>query len=361
MGVLILALLTAQSGLEPGDPLPEFSLPGADGKTWTQADFAASKVLAVVFTCNHCPTAQAYEDRLIRLHADYREKGVAVLAVSPNDDRAVRLDELGYTDLNDSLEDMKIRAKDKGFAFPYLYDGGTQAFSRKLGCLATPHVFVFDAERKLRYKGRIDDREVGEPTSHDARNAIEDLLAGREVKTPKTRAFGCSTKWAEKRDGVAKSDAEWAKREVKLEGADAAAVKALLANPGEKWLLVNVWSTTCGPCVVEFPEFVKMQRMYEKRPFRLVTISIDPAPAKDEVLRFLREKQAAGMTNLLYAGEDRDALAEALDKEWEGPIPYTLLVAPGGKIEYRKSGEIDPLVVRRMLADRLGRTYANRK
>ena len=134
------------STLPIGAAAPDFRLPGVDGKTYSLKDFADAKVLVVVFTCNHCPTAQAYEGRIARLHADYKDKGVAVVAISPNDPAAVRLDELGYTDLGDSFEDMKIRAKDHKFAYPYLYDGETQATSKAYGVLATPHVFVFDAD-----------------------------------------------------------------------------------------------------------------------------------------------------------------------------------------------------------------------
>ena len=143
-----------------GSTAPDFHLPGVDGKTHGLEDFAQAKVLVVIFTCNHCPTAQAYEGRIARLDSDYRDKGVAVVAISPNDPAAVRLDELGYTDLGDSFEDMKIRAKDHQFAYPYLYDGETQATAKAYGVLATPHVFIFDAERKLRYVGRFDDGEV---------------------------------------------------------------------------------------------------------------------------------------------------------------------------------------------------------
>src|SRR5918996_451372 len=112
--------------LEIGAAALDFRLPGVDGRDYTLADFAKAEVLVVVFTCNHCPTAQAYEERLLRLHADYKDRGVALVAISPNDPLAVRLDELGYSDLGDSFEDMKIRARDQHYAYPYLYDGETQ-------------------------------------------------------------------------------------------------------------------------------------------------------------------------------------------------------------------------------------------
>lgn len=347
--------------LELGDALPAFKLPGVDGKVHTNQDYGKAKVLVFIFTCNHCPTAQAYEDRIQKLHDDYRDKGVQLIAVSPNDDKAVRLDELGYTDVNDSLEDMKIRAKDRKFTFPYLYDGETQAFSMKVGVKATPHVFIFDAQRKLRYMGRIDNSDIDEVTSRDARNAIDDLLASRDVKVPKTRCFGCSTKWASKRDGAKKSDQAWAKLPVTLANADAKSLATLAANKTENYLLINVWATWCGPCVTEFPEFVRMQRMYGKRPCKLVTVSMDVLDHRAAVEKFLKKQQAANMTNLQYSEKDKDALAEAIDAKWEGPLPHTVLIAPGGKVLYRKTGEIDALELRRVIADNIGRTYASRK
>ena len=187
-----------------GAKAPDFALPGVDGKVHRLSDYAGAKILVIVFTTNHCPTAQAYEDRLIKLADDYKDKGVALVAISPNDPKAVRLDELGYSDLNDSFEEMKIRAKHKGFNFPYLYDGETQKVSKAYGPVATPHVFVFDGDRRLRYAGRIDENERNpkEAKSHDTRNAIDALLAGKPVPVETTRTFGCSVKWSDKRDSV---------------------------------------------------------------------------------------------------------------------------------------------------------------
>src|SRR5262249_44174372 len=159
---------------------------------------------------------QAYEGRIIKLHADYKDRGVALVAISPNDPRAVRLDELGYTDLSDSLAEMKIRARNRGFKFPYLYDDETQKQSRAYAAQPTPHVIVYDAGRRLRYNGRIDDADVKPVKSHDARNAIDALLAGRKVLVEKTRVFGCSTKWADKRADAERSVAKWNKEKVTL-------------------------------------------------------------------------------------------------------------------------------------------------
>src|SRR5207237_3324650 len=126
-------------------------------------------------------TAQYYEGRIKQLVTDYKAKGVAIIAIMPNDPNSVRLDELGWTDLSDSFPEMKIRARDRNFNFPYLYDGDTEEVARTYGPVATPHAFIFDAARKLRYAGAIDDSERIEHVSrHYVRDALDALLAGHE-------------------------------------------------------------------------------------------------------------------------------------------------------------------------------------
>jgi peroxiredoxin len=342
--------------LSIGATAPDFKLPGVDGREYSLKDFANTKVLVVIFTCNHCPTAQAYEDRIIKLATDYKDKGVPVVAISPNDPKAVRLDELGYTDLSDSFEEMKVRAKDRKFPLPYLYDGDTQKTALAYGVLATPHVFIFDQTRKLRYVGRIDDAEVKAVKSHDGRNAIDALLAGKPVPVEKTRVFGCSTKWAEKQEDAKRALAKWDAEPVTLESLDEAALTKLVKNDTKKLLLINVWATWCGPCVAELPEFVTMNRMYGRRPFQLVTISLDDPQKEKETLKVLKEKHVAA-TNYRSAIKDRDHFADLLDKDWPGPVPYTLVIEPGGKVLYRKSGAVEPLAVKRAIVGYLGRTY----
>ena len=345
--------------LEIGAAAPDFKLPGVDDKEYTLKSFEEAKLLLLVFTCNHCPTAQAYEQRIMQLHADYRDKGVALVAISPNDAEAVRLDELGYSDVGDSLADMKLRAKERQFAFPYLFDGETQQMSLAYGVLATPQVYLFDRERKLRYVGRIDDSDVKTVTSHDTRIALDALLAGKPVPVEKTRVFGCSTKWSDKREDARTSLEKWIQEPVELKTINEAGVAKLVKNDTDKLLLINVWATWCAPCVTELPEFVSMNRMYRKRNFQMVTISLDDPEEKDAAFKVLREKHVSS-TNYLSEIASRDKFAELLDKEWKGPVPYTLLIAPGGKVLYRHSGEVESLEVRRAIVEVLGRTYASR-
>ncbi|MDP8243080.1 MAG: redoxin family protein [Candidatus Hinthialibacter antarcticus] len=343
--------------MEIGSAAVPFSWPGTDGKTYTLDDFADAKLLVIVFTANHCPTAQAYEDRIIALHKEYNDKGVALVAVAPNDALALRLDEMGYTDVGDTLADMKIRAKDKKFAFPYLYAGDQPELCQKYGPIATPHIFVFDEERKLRYQGRIDNAEKpSEVTTRDAKQAIDALLAGVNPPIETTKTFGCSIKWPDKRHLVKQASDQWAKEEVTLAPIDVSGLQELMKNDSDKLRVINVWATWCGPCVTEFPELVTIHRMYRNRDFEMITISSDAIKKKDKVLGFL-QKNEASMRNYIFSGKSSYELVEALDKEWLGALPYTVIVKPGGEVIFRTMEGIDPLEVKRKIVSVLGRVY----
>ncbi|HMH32102.1 MAG TPA: redoxin family protein [Puia sp.] len=333
-----------------GSPAPDFTLPGVDGKTYSLSSFKHARILVIVFTCNHCPTAQAYEDRLISLTADYAGKNVSVVAVNPNDPKSLRLDELDFSDLGDSFEEMKERAGEKKFNFPYLYDGETETMSKAYGPVATPHVFVFDQDRHLRYTGRVDDMEspFKTPRSQDTRNAIDALLNTQEVPVKTTKVFGCSVKWAEKRNLVQQSLEKWAKEPVSLSMIDAAGLKDLLKNSSDKLRLIHVWASSNEPSVREFPEFVIMNRMYRDRDFEFISISTDDPATQEKVLQVLKKQQASN-TNFLFNESGQRKFADAVDPAWKGDLPYVLLIEPGGKIVYAKQGVIDPAMMKKII------------
>ncbi len=347
--------------LEIGAKAPDFELISNDDRIYSLADFEDFDILVIMFICNHCPTAQAYEDKINKMVEEYNDDGVAFVGISPNYPGAVAYSELGYSDLDDSFEAMKIRADDKMFTFQYLYDGDTQSTALKYGPVATPHVFIFDADRKLRYSGRIDDTENPyiEPKQTDAINAIEALLAGKPVPVEKTKTFGCSIKWAWKRHWVESQNKEWAESEVSLQEIDAAGISELIGNNSDKLRLINVWATFCGPCVIEFPAFIDMHRMYRGRGFEFVSLSADSPSQKEKAMEFLSEKHSA-VSNYIFNSSDNYAMIEAVDPDWQGNLPYTVLVAPGGEVLFKRMGELDdPLELRKVIINYLGRYYAD--
>ena len=193
-----------------GSPAPDFALPGIDGKTHSLGEYAQSPILAVLFISNHCPASQLYESRMKQIAADYSARGVKVIAIAPNGPFAVAPRELNYSDVDDTFDSMRVRAAYGEFNFPYLYDGETQGVAHKFGPKVTPHIFIFDKERKLRYEGRIDDNMRGNNIkSQDARNALDALIAGRPVPVEHTAVFGCSTKWNSAVAGKQKELQEW--------------------------------------------------------------------------------------------------------------------------------------------------------
>ncbi|PYT72842.1 MAG: redoxin [Acidobacteria bacterium] len=345
---------------EPGPPTlplgasaPDFCLPGIDGQTHCLKDYAGSKVLVVAFTCNHCPTAQLYESRIKQLAADYRDRGVALVAIQPNNPNAVRLDEMGYTDVGDSFEEMKLRAAYRHFNFPYLYDGDTQKVSRDYGPSATPHLFIFDAERKLRYQGRVDNNpRESLVTSRDARNAIDAILAERPVPVSKTPSVGCSTKWLYKEEGRKEELAEIERKPIKLQPVSAEELQALRKNLTGKLLLVNFWATWCGPCQQEMPDFQAIYRMYGHRAFELVTVSINYPDERAGVLSALNRLHATSR-NLILGSTDIYLLLAAFDADWNAAVPYTALLRPGGEVIYKRQGTINPLEMKRLIISNL--------
>jgi thiol-disulfide isomerase/thioredoxin len=244
---------------------------------------------------------------------------------------------------------MKIRAKHRKFNFPFLYDGEGQEVSRLYGPVATPHVFVFDASRTLRYQGRIDSnpREAYAKVP-DTRNAIDAVLAGTGVPVERTPAVGCSVKWLDKKASHDSEARAFAKEAVPLEKIDAEGIKALKQNTTGKTLLVNFWATWCAPCAAEFPDLQNTWRMYRKRPFELVTISVNYPDEENAVRRFL-EKYHASSRNYLPATMDPHALVQQLDPSWAGGVPYSVVIAPGGKVLSRTSGQVNILDVRRTI------------
>ena len=340
--------------LAVGSKAPDFSLPGIDGKTHSLKDYNSSKILAIIFTCNHCPVAQMYEKRIKQLVADYQKRGVAFVVIMGNSDRAEKLSEWAFTDVGDSFNDMKVRAEYRKLNYTYLYDGATQSVTKKYGPSATPHIFIFDDKRILRYEGRIDSNPREQlATRHEARDAFDALLGGREVGVKDTPAMGCSTKWAFKESGV---DAEAARNNQKAVSVDlvtTSQLKTLIKNQGTgKLLLVNFWATWCVPCLEEFPELETMVRMYAERQVNIVTVSVNSPDEQTLVLGFLKKQHAFNQNLLLNSNDSADAVT-AFGSTWKGAVPFTALIGTNGQILYSTQGNFKPLELRRALLKNL--------
>jgi thiol-disulfide isomerase/thioredoxin len=228
------------------------------------------------------------------------------------------------------------------------------------GPVATPHVFVFDQERKLRYTGRLDESEKpGTANAEDLRAATDALLTGRPVQNPVTKTFGCSVKWKGKQDYKEQLYKKWAALPVELSDLDISGIKSIVNNKdSDKLRLINIWATWCGPCVQELPEFVKIDRMYRERDFEFITISMDDIAKKNKALERLKKLEASNK-NYIFSGKNKYEFIEAIDPKWQGALPYTILIEPGGKIIYGKQGPIDPLHLKKAIVDSkyIGRYY----
>lgn len=367
LGLCVLPVAAKESPnvLPIGSPAPAFRLPGIDGKETSLEDFASAKALCLIFTCNHCPDSVAATKRMAKLHDDYTPKGVAIVAVNPNNPIGLRPDELGYSPYGDSFEEMTPFAEEAGWKFPYLYDGEKQELAAACGAQSTPHAFLFDGERKLRYTGRLDDggRNAGPVEVSQIRRALDAVLAGQEVAEPVTRSFGCSTKWNWKAADVAKDQEKWEELPVTMEDVDAeGAAKLAKPLPG-RVRLINFWSTSCAPCVAEFPDLVDTYRRFQNRAFEMVTISLDKSDRADKAKKFLADQHAAvsprtapfmkkenrTAMNFRFSGENPDTLAEAIDPEWSGALPHSVIVDSNGKVLWRHTGEVEVLALRRAI------------
>lgn len=362
VGLVFIAAVSTAAETHPilpiGSMAPNFELTGTDGEVHRLSDYAASPILAVVFTCNHCPIAQMYEQRIEKLASDYKQRGVAVVAIEPNDPNALRIDELDSSDTSDTLEEMKIRVAYKHLTYTYLYDGDTQQVTRAYGPQATPHIFVFDEQRKLRYEGRIDDSYRTELVkTQDARNAIEALLAHREVPVKHTGAMGCSTKWSEKSADRLATLKKIEEQPVTVDLVSKSDLAKLRTNPSHQMMLVDFWATWCGSCVAEFADIEDTLRMYSDRDLSLVTVSVNMPDEQAGVLRFLQKKHATSR-NLLFSSTDTVGMQQAFDSSWDSAVPYTVLLSADGKVLYKQMGTVDILELRRTILANVASEYA---
>jgi len=357
--------------LEIGDAAPDFKLPGVDGKTHTLAEYKKADILAVLFTCNHCPTSRLYEQRVIDMVKRYEKKSFQLVAISPNDPGALRPDEVASAPLGDSFAEMKIRAKEMKYNFPYLYDGETQKVTMAYGAARTPQLFIFDKARKLFYTGAIDENPGGGRGSPYAIIAIDAQLTGRPLAVAMTRSFGCSVKWGYKRQSVDEATAAWNARPVALADLDAKAATTLAKNGENLLRVICLWSLADPAAKAQLGELVMLRRIFEGKPVDIVTVNCDPAAKKDAVLALLKAQHAAAPgpsrfrpphvkqspCNYVFTGPDAAKLlaalakgaktkADAKDAKATAKPARALIIMPGGDVIFTQTGKLDARILR---------------
>jgi len=311
--ILALACSLASAAVDPGDKAPKFKLFGVDYKYHQLSDYADSKATVVVFTCNSCPVAKAYEDDLIALAKEYQPKGIQFLAINPNPADKMPAD---------SFPKMKERAEQKGFPYPYLYDE-TQEVAHAYGAKVTPHIFVVGPEGTVVYEGSVDNRH--ESPNYLA-NALDNILAGKKVENPSLAPFGCSVKYRQ------------AQGEVSVKAVTASGLRDVLKAHRGKVLLVDFWATWCGPCREQFPKLAKWQKEYDEAGLQVISVSLDELSAKDGKVKEWLQQYEADLETLILDVPNHSDFVQSWSSKWEGAIPALFIFDREGNMTHQVLG-----------------------
>ncbi len=331
IATLIAAGLAASSTLQAAaafnapainTPAPPFALKDLSGKVHSLADYRG-KVTVIAFLSAKCPVSKDYNGRVKALAMDYQN--VAFLAINANSDEPAAL--------------IRTHAKTNGFDFPILKDESGQT-ADLYGAVRTPEVYIVDANGVLRYHGRIDNsRTLAGVKRNDVREALTELLAGKPVSMPETKAFGCLIT---RKGGAAKAMAsQKSPSAAKVALINPAGLTKLIAEAKGQVLLVNFWATWCAPCVAEFPEFVAFDAKYRDKGLRVVGISADEVgDLQSKVVPFVKE-QNVRFEIFVQDVEDPQIMIDLIDKNWEGALPATFVYDRLGKLSFVRYGIID--------------------
>ncbi len=345
----IIAPTTVRS-LDIGEQAPDFRLIGTDERFHSLDDYHSAEALVVVFTSNVCPYAQAYQERLKVFADDYQDKGVQVVAISTNSPLSMTEEDRAYSPVHDTYESMRVWAEGMELNYDYLYDGDDHEVALKFGPEALPHAFVFDSDQKLRYKGSLDFNP--KPTLANLeyiRLAVDAVLRGGTIIRNERLPIGCDVQWSWLQDHKVKADSIWDERTVNLQDLSLDSLKTLLVNFSNQARMINFWATWCGPCKKEFPDLMDLQRSYGKRPFELITISLDELDQREHALKFLQQIHAPTPNFILTDGKEE--LQEEIFPWWDGTLPFSIIIEPKGELYKVYQGPINSQTVRKDIID----------
>ena len=347
-------LRSSLHSLEKGDQMPHFRLKGIDGKFYNSQNFP-SRLLAVVFISNHCPVSQNFQEELLALVEDYEARGFGLIAISPNDPQAIPPDELAFSDLGDSLAEMKIRAKDFKYTFPYLYDGSTQDTSRAFGVRVTPHAYLFDAKRSLRYSGRIGDpKNPSNRNRQELRQAIAALIRGNSPKVEQSPVFGSSIKWKKNRHLVQKMNERFSRETIVLKNADKRTYEFIRKNVSLRPKVIYVWSSKDTNYREDLLKISAMHKIYRKRGLELITSCIDGVDEHENIYDILKNTLCSSQ-NYISEGAEISPLADLRGESGDRITPYLAILDHKGLPVYRSRGGINELVIKKEVLKTLNR------
>ncbi len=357
INLALLCAIALQSiyALENGDQMPNFRLKGTDGKIHDSDAYASWPLLAIVFISNHCPVSQSFQEELLLLEKDFAAKGFKLIAVSPNDPQAIPPDELAFSDLGDSYAEMKIRAKDLNYTFPYLYDGLSQDVSQAFGVRVTPHAYLFDANRSLRYSGRIgDSKNPSNRNRQELRQALKALMGGGSPKVEEGPTFGSSIKWKKNRHLVQKINERFSRETIVLKHADKRTYAFIRKNVSSRPKLIYVWSSRDENHREDLLKISALHKIYRKRGIEFITACIDGVDEREKTHNILRNTLCSSQ-NYISEGTEISPFADLRGESSDRITPFLGLLDYSGKISYRSTKGIYEIEIKKEVLKTLNR------
>lgn len=332
-GIMILLIISFFSELKADEKdriLPDFKLPGVDGRYYTQKDFESYRLTAVVFLSNHCRVSQLFQTQIIEINKRVRNEGIAIFAVSPNYAPAILPDELAYSDLGDSYEEMKKRALRLNYNFPYLYDGENQAFTKLVGATITPSVYIYNKQKKLIYVGRIGNHDTVENiNTSDLFNILKDSEPNSNENIKRKKVFGTSIKTKDDNFLAEQVRKRYADEKIRLVSADSRKLKFYANHLTQKPKLFYVWQMSDENSRENLIKLSSLYKIFRKRGFKLITVAIGEENQREKIVQILNQAQLS-TTNFISQGHEIGPLSALLPNTIEKTTPFYRLISSGG-------------------------------
>ncbi len=337
--ILMLVMVTSAYSEVSKQYLPAFSLRATNGEIYSQSDFNDKKVIGIVFLSNHCKVSQLFQNHLMVLTRKY-SKNVVIIAVSPNYEQSILPDELAYSDLGDSFQDMVKRANRMKYNFPYLYDGNDQNLTKEIGAKITPTIYLYNQDRELFYSGRIGNIDSPDNMeTSEVNQAISSLLIGEKTSFKRTKVFGTAIKTKNHLLVAEQVRQRYADEKVRLSEADARKLNFYLTHNTRKPKLFYVWQTNDGKTRDNLIKLSFLYKIFRKRGLKLITVCIAKKNEKERIVEFLENSQLSS-TNFIVYGHHISPLASIIPDEVEKVTPYYRLLSSRGDKLLGSHGEI---------------------